>query len=67
MTFELWLTWWSWSSSASRLQTGSYKLPILGSGITQRVSYPGMAAVSTTVLEAEPDGDAAAGIKLKLI
>ena len=40
-----------------------YALPILESRITQRVSYPGTAAVGTTVLEAEPDGDAAAEIR----
>lgn len=51
-----------------------YGLPILDSRITQRVSYPGTAATGTTVLEQEPDGDAAAEIralaneiKLKLI
>ncbi|HDF7255831.1 TPA: AAA family ATPase [Enterobacter hormaechei] len=36
-----------------------YELPILESRITQRVSYPGTAAAGTTVLESEPDGDAA--------
>ena len=51
-----------------------YELPILESRITQRVSYPGTAAAGTTVLESEPDGDAAtevralaAEIKQKLI
>ncbi len=39
-----------------------YELPVLEARITQRVSYPGTAAVGTTVLEAEPDGDAAAEI-----
>lgn len=40
-----------------------YELPVLEARITQRVSYPGTAAVGTTVLEAEPDGDAAAEIR----
>lgn len=40
-----------------------YELPVLETRITQRVSYPGTAAVGTTVLEAEPDGDAAAEIR----
>lgn len=40
-----------------------YELPILDARITQRVSYPGTAAIGTTVLEAEPDGDAAAEIR----
>jgi len=51
-----------------------YGLPILASRITQRVSYPGTAAVGTTVMDVEPGGDAAAevhalanGIKQKLI
>jgi len=39
-----------------------YGLPILESRITQRVSYPGTAAAGTTVLETEPDGDAAAEV-----
>jgi chromosome partitioning protein len=40
-----------------------YDLPILESRITQRVSYPGTAAAGTTVLEAEPEGDAAAEVR----
>ena len=40
-----------------------YELPVLEARITQRVSYPGTAAVGMTVLEAEPDGDAAAEIR----
>lgn len=40
-----------------------YGLPVLESRITQRVSYPGTAAAGTTVLEAEPNGDAAAEIR----
>jgi len=40
-----------------------YELPILNTRITQRVSYPSTAAVGMTVLEAEPEGDAAAEIR----
>jgi chromosome partitioning protein len=40
-----------------------YELPILDARITQRVSYPGTAAAGTTVLESEPDGDAAAEVR----
>jgi chromosome partitioning protein len=40
-----------------------YELPILKARITQRVSYPGTAAAGTTVLEAEPEGDAAAEVR----
>lgn len=40
-----------------------YGLPVLDSRITQRVSYPGTAAAGTTVLEAEPDSDAADEIR----
>lgn len=40
-----------------------YGLPVLESRITQRVSYPGTAATGTTVLDAEPDGDAAQEIR----
>lgn len=40
-----------------------YGLPVLESRITQRVSYPGTAATGTTVLEAEPDGDASREIR----
>ncbi len=40
-----------------------YGLPILDARITQRVSYPGTAATGTTVLEADPEGDAAAEIR----
>lgn len=39
-----------------------YGLPVLDSRITQRVSYPGTAATGTTVLDAEPGGDAAAEV-----
>jgi chromosome partitioning protein len=39
-----------------------YSLPVLESRITQRVSYPGTAAAGLTVMESEPDGDAAAEI-----
>jgi len=40
-----------------------YGLPVLAARITQRVIYPGTAAVGTTVMETEPDGDAAAEIR----
>ncbi|MCD5363541.1 ParA family partition ATPase [Chromobacterium aquaticum] len=40
-----------------------YELPVLESRITQRVSYPGTAAIGTTVLDSEPTGDAAAEIR----
>ncbi|TXH60429.1 MAG: peptide transporter, partial [Thiothrix sp.] len=36
-----------------------YELPVLNSRITQRVSYPGTAVIGTTVLDSEPDSDAA--------
>ncbi len=39
-----------------------YGLPVLESRITQRVSYPGTAAAGLTVMESEPNGDAAAEI-----
>lgn len=39
-----------------------YGLPVLASRITQRVSYPGTAAAGTTVMESEPDSDAAAEV-----
>jgi chromosome partitioning protein len=40
-----------------------YGLPVLESRITQRVSYPGTAASGSTVLDTEPDGDAAAEVR----
>lgn len=40
-----------------------YALPVLTSRITQRVSYPSTAASGTTVLDTEPDGDAANEIR----
>ncbi|MDR5907838.1 ParA family partition ATPase [Franzmannia qiaohouensis] len=40
-----------------------YDLPVLESRITQRVSYPGTAAAGTTVLDSEPNGDAAAEVR----
>lgn len=40
-----------------------YDLPVLESRITQRVSYPGTAAAGSTVLDSEPNGDAAAEIR----
>lgn len=40
-----------------------YGLPVLQSRITQRVSYPGTAAAGSTVLDAEPDSEAAKEIR----
>ena len=40
-----------------------YGLPVLESRITQRVIYPGTAASGTTVLDADPAGDAAAEVR----
>ena len=40
-----------------------YGLPILDARITQRVGYPGSAAGGTTVLDEDPDGDAAREIR----
>lgn len=40
-----------------------YELPVLDARITQRVSYPGTAAAGTTVLESDPNGDAAAEVR----
>lgn len=40
-----------------------YGLPVLESRITQRVSYPGTAAAGSTVVDAEPDSDAAAEVR----
>lgn len=40
-----------------------YGLPVMESRITQRVIYPGTAAAGTTVMEAEPEGDAAAEVR----
>lgn len=40
-----------------------YGLPVLESRITQRVIYPGTAATGVTVLEIEPEGDAAVEIR----
>ena len=40
-----------------------YGLPVLESRITQRVSYPGTAAAGSTVMDAEPDSDAAAEVR----
>lgn len=39
-----------------------YELPVLSTRITQRVIYPSTAAAGTTVLDADPEGDAAAEI-----
>ncbi|MFA4527485.1 ParA family partition ATPase, partial [Xanthomonas perforans] len=43
-----------------------YSLPVLDSRITQRVIYPGTASSGSTVLDDEPDGDAAAEIRALL-
>jgi chromosome partitioning protein len=43
-----------------------YELPILTARITQRVSYPTTAASGTTVLDTEPEGDAAAEVRAVL-
>lgn len=40
-----------------------YGLPVLSSRVIQRVVYPGTAAAGSTVLDAEPNGDAAAEIR----
>jgi chromosome partitioning protein len=40
-----------------------YGLPVLRSRVSQRVSYPGTAAAGTTVMDADPSGDAAAEIR----
>jgi len=40
-----------------------YGLPVLGTRITQRVSYPGTAAAGSTVLDSEPGSDAAKEIR----
>ena len=44
-----------------------YELPVLESRITQRVSYPSTAASGTTVLENEPNGDAAKEVRALMI
>ncbi len=41
-----------------------YGLPVLDRRITQRVSYPATAAIGTTVLDSEPDSDAAFEVKM---
>ena len=40
-----------------------YGLPILAARVTQRVSYPSTAALGTTVLDAEPGGEAAREVR----
>ncbi|MDQ7731044.1 ParA family partition ATPase [Halomonas sp. SpR8] len=40
-----------------------YELPVLDARVTQRVIYPGSAATGTTVLDSEPDGEAAKEIR----
>lgn len=43
-----------------------YGLPVLDARITQRVSYPGTATSGNTVLDTEPEGDAAREIRAML-
>ena len=43
-----------------------YRLPVLDARITQRVSYPGTAAGGSTVLDIEPEGDAAREVRAML-
>lgn len=50
------------SAEITEALTG-YGLPILAARITQRVSYPSTAALGTTVLDAEPDGEAAREVR----
>jgi len=40
-----------------------YELPVMDARVTQRVIYPGTAAGGTTVLDRDPDGDAAREIR----
>ncbi|MGL4666481.1 MAG: ParA family partition ATPase [Saezia sp.] len=40
-----------------------YNLPVLNTKITQRVIYPSSAALGVTVLDLEPDGDAAQEVR----
>lgn len=40
-----------------------YGLPVLESRITQRVIYPGTAAAGTTVMDEDPEGDAAREVR----
>lgn len=40
-----------------------YELPVMDTRVTQRVIYPGTAAGGTTVLDSDPDGDAAREIR----
>jgi len=40
-----------------------YQLPVLDARITQRVIYPGTAATGSTVLDEDPNGDAAREIR----
>lgn len=44
-----------------------YELPILDARVTQRVIYPGSAATGTTVLDSEPDGEAAKEIRALMV
>ena len=50
------------SAEITEALTG-YGLPILAARVTQRVSYPGTAALGTTVLDTEPDGEAAREVR----
>ncbi len=43
-----------------------YGLPVLDARITQRVSYPGTATSGSTVLDTEPEGDAAREVRAML-
>jgi chromosome partitioning protein len=43
-----------------------YGLPVLESRITQRVGFPGTAAAGSTVLDADPSGDASREVKALL-
>lgn len=44
-----------------------YELPVLNARVTQRVIYPGSAATGTTVLDSEPDGEAAKEIRALMV
>lgn len=50
------------SADITEALTG-YGLPVLAARITQRVSYPTTAALGTTVLDTEPDGEAAREVR----
>lgn len=44
-----------------------YGLPVLQSRITQRVIYPGTAAAGSTVMDDEPEGDAAREVRALMV